>query len=78
MSISVNALTPTPIAVEEGVLEDLRSRLRATIWPEDEGNEDGRYGVPRSLLQELVRYWAEDYDWRAAERMMNAYRALPG
>ena len=65
MSTSVNALTPAPIAVEERVLEDLRSRLRATIWPEDDGNEDGRYGVPRALLQELAQYWAEKYDWRA-------------
>jgi Epoxide hydrolase N terminus len=73
VSTSVNALTPAPIAVEERVLEDLRSRLRATIWPEDEGNEDGRYGVPRALLQELTRYWAQEYDWRAAERAMNAY-----
>ena len=73
MSTSVNALTPAPIAVEERVLEDLRSRLRAAIWPEDDGNEDGRYGVPRPLLQELAQFWAEEYDWRAAERAMNAY-----
>ncbi len=62
MSASVNALSAAPIAVDERVLEDLRSRLRATVWPVDEGNEDGRYGVPRALLQELVRYWAEEYD----------------
>ena len=92
MSTSVDALSPAPIAVEERVLEDLRSRLRAAIWPEDAGNADGRYGVPRALLQELAQYWAEEYDWRAAERAMNAYehylvdvsrsdeclRALPG
>lgn len=73
MSTSGNALSPKPIAVEERVLEDLRSRLRATIWPKDDGNEDGKYGVPRALLQELAQYWAEEYDWRAAERAMNVY-----
>ena len=26
-----------------------------------------------ALLQELARYWAEEYDWRGAERSMNAY-----
>jgi hypothetical protein len=31
VSTSVNALTPSPIAIEERVLEDLRSRLRAAI-----------------------------------------------
>jgi microsomal epoxide hydrolase len=69
----LDSLTPMPIDISDEVLEDLRSRLRATIWPPDEENEDGRYGVPRGLLQELARYWAEDYDWRAAERRINAY-----
>ena len=73
MSADVSALVPTSIAVEPRVLEDLRSRLQATIWPEDHGNEDGRYGVPRALLQDLAQYWAQEYDWRAAERAMNAY-----
>jgi hypothetical protein len=73
VSTEADALSPAPIAVEERVLEDLRSRLRATNWPDDDGNEDGRYGVPRALLQELARYWAGQYDWRAAERAMNAY-----
>jgi hypothetical protein len=31
VSTSVDALSPAPIAVEERVLEDLRSRLRAAI-----------------------------------------------
>jgi pimeloyl-ACP methyl ester carboxylesterase len=66
-------LEPSPIAVSDDVLNDLRSRIRATIWPRDQGNEDGRYGVPRALLQELAEYWATGYDWRAAERAMNVY-----
>ncbi|MEV0758886.1 epoxide hydrolase family protein [Nocardia sp. NPDC050435] len=73
MSIGGHQLTPEPIAVEERVLEDLRSRLRATRWPDDIGNEDGRYGVPRALLQELAEYWADGYDWRAAEKTINSY-----
>jgi pimeloyl-ACP methyl ester carboxylesterase len=55
------------------VLDDLRSRLKATKWPLDVGNDDGFYGVPRSYLQELVAYWCDDYDWRAAERRINTY-----
>jgi len=66
-------IEPSPIAISDDVLEDLRSRIRATIWPRDQGNEDGRYGVPRALLQELAEHWATGYDWRAAERAMNAY-----
>ncbi|HZX06888.1 epoxide hydrolase [Kribbella sp.] len=66
-------MTPTPIAVPDEVLDDLRRRLRATKWPRDAGNDDGFYGVPRTRLQPLVEYWADGYDWRAAERSMNTY-----
>ena len=73
MSTDLNGLDPAPISIDERVLDDLRSRVRNTVWPDDDDNEDGRYGVPRTLLQELGRYWVEEYDWRAAERTMNAY-----
>jgi epoxide hydrolase len=29
-------------------------------------------GVPRSYMQDLCSYWAEQYDWRASERRLNA------
>ncbi|WP_353650237.1 epoxide hydrolase family protein [Nakamurella sp. A5-74] len=73
MTSAIDALTPTPIAIPESTLQDLRFRLRATNWPDDDGNEDGSYGVPQALLRDLVQYWAQEYDWRAAERAMNAY-----
>ena len=66
-------LEPTPVQVSEEVLADLRRRLIATKWPLDAGNEDGYYGVRRSYLQALVEYWADGFDWRAAERAINAY-----
>ena len=66
-------LEPTPIHVRDEVLDDLRRRLRATKWPLDVGNDDGYYGVRRSYLAELVAYWADGFDWRAAERAINAY-----
>lgn len=66
-------LEQTPIQVSDEVLDDLRRRLRSTKWPLDAGNEDGYYGVRRSYLQELVEYWADGYDWRTAERAINAY-----
>ena len=69
----MKSLEQTPIHVPDEVLDDLRDRLRATKWPLDVGNEDGFYGVRRTDLQALVEYWAEGYDWRAAERAMNAY-----
>ena len=73
MSTQSIPLEPTPVRVSDGVLDDLRRRLTATKWPLDAGNDDGYYGVRRSYLQELVAYWAGGFDWRAAERAINAY-----
>ncbi|WP_330230934.1 epoxide hydrolase 1 [Nocardia sp. NBC_00508] len=67
-------LTPTEIHVPDSVLTDLRQRLDLTRLPEDVGNEDWYYGVPRSYLQELVDYWRSGYDWRAAEAEINTYQ----
>jgi pimeloyl-ACP methyl ester carboxylesterase len=66
-------LQPTPIHVPDDVLDDLRRRLAATKWPLDAGNDDGFYGVRRTQLQALVEYWADGFDWRAAERAINAF-----
>jgi pimeloyl-ACP methyl ester carboxylesterase len=34
--------------------------------------DDWSQGVPLAYVRELCRYWAEEYDWRAAERRLNA------
>lgn len=67
------ALEPNPIYVSDEVLADLLYRLKRTKWPVDAGNEDGFYGVSRTYLEELVQYWIGEFDWRQAERAINAY-----
>jgi epoxide hydrolase len=60
------------IEVAETELEDLRARLRGARWPERETVVDWSQGVPLDYLQELCRYWADAYDWRATEARLNA------
>src|SRR6516225_7892908 len=61
------------IAIPEENLDDLRARIDGTRWADDLGNDDWRYGVERRWLQEMVRYWRDDYDWRAQERELNRF-----
>ena len=49
------------------------TRLRRTRWPEAETVDDWSQGVPLAYLQDLCRYWADDYDWRATEARLNAW-----
>jgi len=59
------------IAVPEAELQELHARLAQTRWADDLANDDWRYGVERGWLEEMVRYWREDYDWRAVEAEIN-------
>ena len=64
-------VTPFRIEIEDSALIDLRDRLHRTRWPERETVSDWSQGVPLAYLRELCRYWADEYDWRAAESRLN-------
>ena len=66
-------IEPFRLSVKAGVLDDLSDRLNRTRWPEAETTEDWSQGVPLSYARELCDYWAHDYDWRRAERQINAW-----
>ena len=60
------------IDVPEEQLEDLRSRIEATKWPDRE--MDPSQGVRLETIHALADYWATDYDWR---RFEERFAALP-
>ena len=64
-------VTPFRIETSDQVLEDLKARLTATRWPDAETVDDWSQGTPLDYVQRICRYWAEDYDWRAREAMLN-------
>src|SRR6516225_6979431 len=66
------AVRPFRANVPESALADLRRRIAATRWPEQETVADHSQGVPLAMIRELARYWATDYDWRKAEAKLNA------
>jgi pimeloyl-ACP methyl ester carboxylesterase len=64
-----------PFAVEfsESAIADLRQRLQGARWPEPETVQDWSQGVPLDYLQELCDYWANRYDFAAAQKRLNRY-----
>ena len=54
-------------------LSDLKQRLNNTRWPEAELVDDWTQGIPLSYVQEVCEYWANDYDWRAREALLNRF-----
>jgi pimeloyl-ACP methyl ester carboxylesterase len=67
-----DAIRPFKINVPEAELVDLRRRINATRWPERETVTDESQGIPLATIQEVLRYWGKDYDWRKCEAKLNA------
>lgn len=61
------------IRADDAALDDLRYRLRNTRWPDEYANEAWAYGTNRGYLQDLVRYWADGFDWRKQEAWLNSF-----
>ena len=61
------------IDVSDDELNDLRTRLAETRWPDAETPDDWSQGLPLAYARELRDYWLHDYDWRAREAHFNSF-----
>src|ERR1700751_2964745 len=66
-----DAVRPFRVNITEDELAECRRRIAATRWPDRETVNDQTQGAQLVKLQELVRYWGTDYDWRKAEAKLN-------
>ena len=60
--------------IPQAELDDLRRRVQATRWPEQETVADDTQGVRLATIQELVRYWGTDYDFGRLEARLSDLR----
>ncbi len=65
--------TPFRLQVEDSALEDLRARLARTRWPDEPPLQPWTSGTSLGYMKELVAYWRDRFDWRAAEARLNAF-----
>jgi pimeloyl-ACP methyl ester carboxylesterase len=72
-STGATAIRPFTVPIiADAELKGLRARVSATRWPDPELVRDHSQGVQLDVIQELARYWATDYDWRAFEARLSA------
>ncbi|WP_241301045.1 epoxide hydrolase family protein [Burkholderia stabilis] len=62
---------PFNIAIPDHALEDLHRRLRDMRVPMLTPAGSWQQGIDGPWLRELTAYWADRFDWRAAERALN-------
>jgi pimeloyl-ACP methyl ester carboxylesterase len=75
MSPSDPSLNIQPFSIQVGdeVLSDLRARIRNTRWPEQTPGAAWEQGTDLEYLRQMLEYWADEFDWRAQERALNAF-----
>ena len=62
---------PFTLHVPDAAIADLRERLARARFPDQAPGEPWAYGSEGAYMQELVRYWHDAFDWRAAEARLN-------
>jgi len=69
---SETEIRPFRVSMPDDAITDLRRRIAATRLPSKELVTDRSQGVQLATIQELARYWAAEYEWRACEAALNA------
>jgi hypothetical protein len=69
-------IAPFAIDVSAAAVADLGLRLEMTRWPDEVGEGAWGHGMPRKVLRDIVDYWRDRFDWRAAERRLNGSAPL--
>ncbi len=59
--------------IPDEAIDDLRTRLQRTRFPDQTPGAPWAYGTDLAYLSQLVAYWASDFDWRAQEARLNAF-----
>ncbi len=66
-------IRPFVAAVPDDAIDDLKTRLARTRWPDPETVSDWSQGVRSDNLRRLLQRWEHDYDWRDFESRLNAH-----
>jgi len=66
------SIRPYHISVSKEAITELKERVNATRWPEQETITDQSQGVKLAQIQSLVKYWGSDYDWTKTEAKLNS------
>ncbi|GGL65140.1 epoxide hydrolase family protein [Sporolactobacillus putidus] len=64
---------PFQIHVSQHVLDDLRTRLEQTRWPDAASGAGWNYGTNMEYLKQIISYWSRGFDWREQEKRLNEF-----
>ncbi|NUS44161.1 MAG: epoxide hydrolase [Mycobacteriaceae bacterium] len=69
----MTTIRPFRVEIAQAELDYLKERLTRARWTPELPGADWSRGVPVEYLRELADYWANEFDWRAAEAELNRW-----
>ena len=67
------SIVPFRVNVPDSALDDLQNRLANTRLPDQIPQTSWEYGAELGYVEELLAYWADEFDWRAQEARINQF-----
>ncbi|KAF2095862.1 alpha/beta-hydrolase, partial [Rhizodiscina lignyota] len=70
----VDAIQPYSMHVSARYLDLTKRKLQLTRLPREPSlpeHDHWRYGTPKTILEPLIDFWLEQYDWRTQEATLN-------
>ncbi|MGM4985496.1 MULTISPECIES: epoxide hydrolase family protein [Rhizobium] len=69
---AADAIRPFHVKFKDDQLADLRHRVAATRWPDQETVSDDTQGVRLNTIKKLAKHW-QGYNWRTVETRLNSF-----
>ena len=67
-----HAIQPFHLYMPQAALDDLKSRLAQTRWPDELPGTGADYGATLSFVKQTADYWRTRFEWRKQEARINA------
>ena len=59
------SLKPFTLPYSADAIDDLKSRLARTRWPDEIAGPGWEYGCEQGFLRDLCSYWKDNFDWKS-------------
>jgi pimeloyl-ACP methyl ester carboxylesterase len=70
---ATDAVADFKLSIPAGAIDDLKTRLAMTRWPDKETVGDWSEGVPLEKMKALADYWRSTYDMHRLEQRLNGF-----
>jgi len=70
----MSQVRPFTVSISDAKISTIHERVAAYRWfPAPENEQGFAYGMSTPVLQDLCKYWQNDFDWRAQEEVLNKF-----